>query len=393
MRDGWRRGTFADLVDLDITKVRVEQGSEYPIVGVLGFGRGLLRRDPVTLDSTRYQELHQVHPEQLVYSKLKAFEGAITVVPVDEAPAFASPEFPTFSCTDAALPSFVRLLTQQPKLWDDMAGMSKGVGGRRTRLNPKDFPLVPVLVPPLVEQRRIVDLIGALDAGIARARRLTERANAAAKAMRNACFSSVPLTVQVGDVYDVAVGKQLQTKSEVGDFHPYLRAGNIGDGCLDLNVMKQMRFTPTEIERLALQKGDVVIVEGGNGYGKSAVWNEDGEPTGLQNHVLRVRPLNDTEYGTSYAFQWARWCHEQGRFKRTGTGIPNLGVGKVREMKVPDHGVVGVETLAGLEAVDEANRQAEQLCTRLRSLRSGLLTALLSGEHEIPDSYDELLAG
>lgn len=44
--------------------------------------------------------------------------------------------------------------------------------------------------------------------------------------------------------------------------------------------------------------------------------------------------------------------------------------------------------LAGLAQVIRANEHAVGV---LRELRSNLLTALLSGEHEIPESYDELL--
>ncbi|MBD8507941.1 hypothetical protein IFU08_00005, partial [Microbacterium sp. CFBP 8790] len=42
-----------------------------------------------------------------------------------------------------------------------------------------------------------------------------------------------------------------------------------------------------------------------------------------------------------------------------------------------------------LDAYDAARSAAESL----RTLRSDLLTVLLSGEHEIPSSYDELRGG
>jgi hypothetical protein len=49
-----------------------------------------------------------------------------------------------------------------------------------------------------------------------------------------------------------------------------------------------------------------------------------------------------------------------------------------------------LEPLRGARA---ARMTHEANLTRLRELRATLVTALLSGEHEIPQSYDELLAG
>ena len=42
-------------------------------------------------------------------------------------------------------------------------------------------------------------------------------------------------------------------------------------------------------------------------------------------------------------------------------------------------------------ALRGSERRAATSLADLRTLRSNLLTALLSGEHEIPESYDELI--
>lgn len=42
-------------------------------------------------------------------------------------------------------------------------------------------------------------------------------------------------------------------------------------------------------------------------------------------------------------------------------------------------------------AVDEVIELQQRSIRGLRTLRSNLLTVLLSGEHEIPESYDELM--
>lgn len=163
MRESWIRGTFGDAVELAIEREPIIGGREYPTVGVLAYGRGLLYRDPVTMKTTSYKELNRIAGGRLIYSKLKAFEGAITVTPEGLTDSFASGEFPTFKCTGRALPSYLRLVTQHPRLWQAMSASSKGLGGRRERLHPRDFLSLPFTLPPLDDQRRIVDLIRALD--------------------------------------------------------------------------------------------------------------------------------------------------------------------------------------------------------------------------------------
>jgi len=41
--------------------------------------------------------------------------------------------------------------------------------------------------------------------------------------------------------------------------------------------------------------------------------------------------------------------------------------------------------------MDEVIQSSERAITDAKNLRSGLLSGLLSGEHEIPESYDRLL--
>lgn len=389
MREGWEVLTFGQVLAHDVRRVRVEVGRQYPIVGVLGFGRGLLYREPVSSETTGYRELNEIRPNQAVYSKLKAFEGAITVAPPDLPESYASGEFPTFTTTQRVLPEYLRLLTQQSELWRTMAAKSKGMGGRRERLSPADFLMVRAVFPPVPEQRRIVHLVDALDAAIAASSELNRARRAAAVALRSSVFATDEAVI-VGEQCSVSVGKQLQTKATAGEQCAYLRAGNIADGTLDLGEIKHMRVTADELGRLRLLEGDVLVVEGGNGYGKSAKWADIGHPVVFQNHVLRLRPQSDA-YDTDYLFQWARFCHESGNFKPTGTGITNLGVGNIRKMRIAKATSDRRAVISLLVHYEEAEAAARATSTALGQLRSTLLTTLLSGEHQILESYGELM--
>lgn len=160
---GSRAVKLGDVMSLNLQKVQLEVGEEYPLAGVLNRGRGLLLREPVTAETTSYTQLNKVLPSQIIYSKLKAFEGAVTVTPQNLDERYASTEFPTFSCGDDLLPEFFRLRTMQPDFWDQLALLSKGMGGRRERLSPRDFLTIDFSLPPISAQRDAVELLSSVE--------------------------------------------------------------------------------------------------------------------------------------------------------------------------------------------------------------------------------------
>lgn len=72
---------------------------------------------------------------------------------------------------------------------------------------------------------------------------------------------------------------------------PYLRVANVQDGHLDLSVIKHISIERKNLERYTLQKGDVLLTEGGDfdKLGRGTVWNNEIESCVHQNHVFSVR--------------------------------------------------------------------------------------------------------
>ncbi len=74
--------------------------------------------------------------------------------------------------------------------------------------------------------------------------------------------------------YNVTLGKMLQSKAKAEEniLLPYLRAANIQWNKVDIEDIKEMYFSPTEVEQLKLLPGDLLVSEGGD-VGRSALWN------------------------------------------------------------------------------------------------------------------------
>jgi hypothetical protein len=397
MREGWEVLPFGDVLTHDVRKVPVEVGRHYPIVGVLGFGRGLLFRAPVSAETTSYRDLNAIGPDQVVFSKLKAFEGAITVTPPDLAESYASSEFPTFTVTERAIPGFIRLLTQRSELWAAMAANSKGMGGRRERLSPLDFLAVRATFPPIADQRRIVDLIVALDDTIAAAEAARRAQALNVRCQRSLVFNARE-TAPAGDMFDILIGVQRNPARAAGDNQAhYLRSANVGFGVLDLSDIYTMSFSGAERAKYALQTDDVLVSEGSaseTAVGAPCRWQgEIGETVCFQNTLLRYRsrPGRTTP---AFVDHWCAWAYESGAFREVagGSNIKHIGARRAELMPVAAIPISEQpDMLAPVEAAAEALRASETHMRSLQALRAAALMALLSGEHEIPESYDELM--
>ena len=95
----------------------------------------------------------------------------------------------------------------------------------------------------------------------------------------------------IGHHFEVTLGKMINARTEVSDAisAPYLTAGSIQPEHLVLDDTKRMNFSKAELRKYALKRDDIVVVEGGAGYGRSHLLKTDLVGWGFQNHVARVR--------------------------------------------------------------------------------------------------------
>lgn len=110
----------------------------------------------------------------------------------------------------------------------------------------------------------------------------------------------VPAAWQIAEIkhsHEVTLGKMLQSSpnSDSDTSMPYLRAAHIQPSGLSFEASDQsMWFSPREAIAHDLQVGDVVVVEGGAGYGRSATLRTTLMGWGFQNSINRLRPRSGT---------------------------------------------------------------------------------------------------
>ena len=178
--------------------------------------------------------------------------------------------------------------------------MSSVTGSRMPRADMNVLMSMQVPLPPLEEQRRIVDILNRAARINTLRQRAAERLREFAPALFVKMFGDPAQNPwrwperRIGEVCDVQGGLQVTKKRRVHQIEaPYLRVANVLRDQLALDDIKLIRLTENELRRTRLMRGDLLIVEGhGNAteIGRVAVW--DGQiPTCVhQNHLIRARP-------------------------------------------------------------------------------------------------------
>lgn len=98
--------------------------------------------------------------------------------------------------------------------------------------------------------------------------------------------------VTLGDVATIQTGvaKNDGYSGETVEI-PYLRVANVQDGFLDLSEIKKIKIPVEKKNRFLLQKGDVIMTEGGDfdKLGRGTIWDGQIIPCAHQNHLFVVR--------------------------------------------------------------------------------------------------------
>ena len=195
-------------------------------------------------------------------------------------------------------------------------------GNGFTRINLRQDRLldIPVFIPPFSEQQQIVSFLDTKTSLIDSLIEKTQRKIELLKEKRTSLINEVVTkglnpnvemkdsgVEWIGEIPshwgrlplkqfgDVTLGKML-TSEDKGGYHlkPYLRSKNIQVERVDISDMKEMWFSDSEVEKLKLEKGDLLFNEGGD-VGRTCIWLNEIDECYIQNSVNRVRFENDDE--------------------------------------------------------------------------------------------------
>lgn len=120
--------------------------------------------------------------------------------------------------------------------------------------------------------------------------------------------------VRLGEIFQHNTGKALNSTNRSGVSLKYITTSNLYWNRFELSNLKEMFFTDTELEKCTVQKGDLLVCEGGD-IGRAAIWQSDNNIR-IQNHIHRLRSYitvcTEFFYYLFYLYKHAGWIGGKG---------------------------------------------------------------------------------
>lgn len=207
-RSDWARVPLGQVLTQVFDEVKVKDGVTYNQVTVRMHNKGLTLRQEVGGEEIKTKRQFRVREGQFVFSRIDARNGAMGLVPRDLDGAIVSNDFPVFDIrTDLVDSTFFKYFVSTAPFLDACLAQSKGTSNRR-RLKEPDFLEIPITLPSLAEQHRIVARIDALAARIAKAQALQTEAVEEAEGLIPSTYNTVFSAIE--EKYWEPLGKRAQ---------------------------------------------------------------------------------------------------------------------------------------------------------------------------------------
>ena len=299
-------------------------------------------------------------------------------------------------------PTWLMWTMNSPQCSGQVAALQSGT--TRKRISRRNLATIPLMVPPLAEQKRIVDAIeehfsrlAAAEAALNAARR---RLDAFQRSAAVVSFDrSEWAWTTLGEIAELKGGITKDSKRE-GDPNfvefPYLRVANVQRGFLDLSEVTTIRADPHKATKLVLQPGDILFNEGGDRdkLGRGWVWEGQIENCIHQNHVFRARLTNgdfDPYFISMHANTWGRRCFEAHGKQTTIRASLNLTTLKSFPVPAPsrdDQRAVVAELRMLRNSEDRLRADLDRAELQSSALRSSILSMAFSGQLMPQDPAD-----
>lgn len=391
----WPLVSLSELLALNRRPVKLEAEREYAEIGIYCFGRGIFHKLPRTGIQVGDKSLFMIREGDFILQITFAWEGAVALASAAEDGMFASTRYPTFRVdVSRCHPQFLVEYFRTSQGTDQLVKVSPGSAGRNRVLSLKRLNEVLVPLPPIEEQRRIVERI----------EELTRSVNSLEKLARTAVEEKGELFSRiVSEVSDRLIQSHKSEPLEalttfIGDMnHEMPAAVEIGvpfispkdfatDWTIDFNGAKHI--SPDDFARQAVkckpQTNDILMARYGT-IGAARLVDTDAEF--LASYSIAVIRPDSRRVLPRFLF-WmvtSRHIQEQATQGIRGSGMADLGLKTIRRFMIP---TVGLDEQAMIvKRLDDLRVQTSRLCKHsataldeIRSLIPSVLNSAFSGQ-------------
>jgi type I restriction enzyme S subunit len=377
MRNGWTKTTFGDVFKIVagkyVPKEEYVEGGEFWIYG----SNSIMGK----IDRFLVEQSH------VVMAAIGAYAGAVRY---SHEPSWINNNAMALVPSDKVMAKYLHLWLESEF---DLKRVVVGTGQPYVQ---RPLLLKEIIdLPPLPEQKRIVDLISSVDSYIEALQQQLQSAQNSRNAVLHEMLSAGGegwIETVLGEIVSIINGGTPSTKKpEYWDGGiPWITTTELTH--FDGKVIGDSQRTLTQ---LGLQEGPSKLVEKGTILlGTTATIGTIGfvqEPLAFNQQItgLKIKSNHNDPWFVFYYLQSIKYKLENlsagTSFKRIATSILKT-VPMVIPPSTEQKRIVDL-----ISSMDEGISATEKLISETKQLRSGILSDLLSGDHEIPVSYDKVM--
>lgn len=329
---------------------------------------------------------HLFRPGQVLYSKIRPYLAKVVLV---DFPGLCSADM--YPVDTELEPGFLKWWMLSPTF----TRLSSGEQARTVlpKINKQALGRLPVPVPPIDEQRRIVaileDHLSRLDAADEYIRSAQRRGavlsdQLLASELRKVESDQAPLRELLEE--GLSNGKSVPTRA--GGF-PVLRLTALRNGRIDLSERKEGAWTADDAHRFLVRSGDFLIARGNGSLplvGRGGLVEDEPGPVAFPDTLIRARPDISRVQAGYLALVWnAPAVRRQiERSARTTAGIykvnqKDLGLIHVPVPSLADQAKIVAAVGEGRDRLSQLTEDTDRSRSRATTLRRALLNAAFSG--------------
>jgi type I restriction enzyme S subunit len=399
MRDGWKATLLSEVIT--ISRERIDPSCLEPDYELIHWSIPQLDETGGPSHETASEigsHKFAVLKDSVVYSLLNPRIPRFAKI-VGGKRVVCSTEFAVLQPDSSLSLDFLYFFVSSPNFQEQVRSLAKGTTKSRERIDNKEIGKLNFKLPPLADQKRIVDLISSVDSYIEALQHQLVSAKNSKSAYVNTIVSEIfakGKKIKIADIAEVKGGKRLPKGtpwSEEPTDHRYIRATDIKDGIV---LTANLVYVPDDvwpvISRYVVNQGDVVITIAGT-IGQVGVIPASLDGVNLTENAAKIvvdRKLVRSNYlgmllGSSY--------YQQDIDSKTKkTTQPKLGLNMINSIEIPLPELAEQdEIFSVVSQIDALITSTNDLIVQTITLRTGLLSDLLNGVHEIHASYDKVI--
>ena len=409
---GWELRIVGELVER-VDEIRGELEPE-PTVLSCSKDRGLIpqielfQRRLASTDTCRYK---LVSPGDFVYDPNLLWSGALARSR-QHTVGIVSPVYEVFKTVRECSQDFLFAWLMSPSRLSSYRAISMGTNVRRRRAAFGDFAKLPILLPPLAEQRAIAAVLGSFDEAIER----TEAVIAATERLRDVLLhelltrgvpgwhlewkeapgiGTVPACWEVVRLGDVCGPPEYGAGAPARSFDPnlprYVRITDLtNDGRLRSDDVRSAE--PSRVQGYELEPGDLLFARSGATVGKTYMYRPDDGPCVYAGYLIRFRPVPSVVLPKflglwTHAEAYRQWVASMFR----AGAQPNINAMEYSSMRIPLPTLPEQRAIAAVvDSIDEATERAREERDALQRSKASVSDGLLTGRVRVKGGEIEM---